>query len=162
MLKHLQDGLGKAHEELSGEFSKMKEFGKITETLASRFDQLASLGANVTTEDVVKAATGLVSSGLGAKEVATLLADMPTEPQLLGEWVSQRAVEAAEAAAKFQQAFGDARHQLGTLGLHVLASHSMGVGEQPGGAAGGPVGQPNPLQGEAPGPVNSLGATPNA
>jgi hypothetical protein len=156
MMGQIQSGLEKELLGHSEEFNRQKKFGKMIDTLGERLTRLTELGENVKTEDVIKASTGLVASGFGAKEIATLLADMPPEgPQLAG-WLAQRAQETQQAAQAFDQQFNDMRHQLGTAAMHVIAAHSGGQPQSPTSnqlAPAQPTPQANPL---------TEGASPNA
>lgn len=121
-----RDGLDRTREQLAG---------------------LVKMGLAVTTDDVVKAAGSLVSSGnTTAHQMATILAGMPTKPgQALTDWVSQQEQTAAANEAKLGPLVDVARHHLGLSALRLAVGHAM----QP------PSGVP-PQE-----PGNELAASPN-
>lgn len=95
-------------------------------TLVRRaLDQLAALGDTVTQEDVTKESSKLVGGGMGAEEVAGLLADMPDGSQALQGWIGQHDVALRANEAKLDQMLATQRHTLGVQALHHVGAVSM-------------------------------------
>lgn len=110
---------------------------------------LAAMGDQVTQEDVVKEAGGLVAKGEDPLVLAGLLSDMPEKGEALAAWVADHAQKAAQTEAQIAQAHEMAKHQLGVNALHVLQAHGGGAspGASPGPSTPGPSALPNPLLG---------------
>ena len=90
-----------------------------------QLDQLAKLGDNVTTEDVIKAGGGLVAAGLTPKAVAGLMATLPQGGgEALAGWVQQHEQMLEQQEQQNQQMHQMAAHQMGVSAIHALASHA--------------------------------------
>lgn len=104
---------------------KLKEAEGRATVIRQALDKLTALGDTVTPEDVTKQSSKLVAAGMGAEEVAGLLADMPTGPEALQGWVAQHDQALRANEAQLGQALAVARHQLGVQALHHIGAVGM-------------------------------------
>lgn len=108
----------------AAQYEKVKEAkGQLT-VMRKALDRLAALQDTVTTEDVVEASAGLVAAGIEATEVASFLADMPTQPQALQAWVQQMDQSVRQAEAQMKQIAEQARFELGLNAMGTLLASS--------------------------------------
>ncbi len=114
-----------AQDAAAAQFGKVKEAqGKVQASRAA-VDQLIKLGDTVSTEDVVKAAGGMVAAGIGAVDVATLLAGMPIQGgEALQAWVGQQAEQVAQMEAQVKVALRQAGYALGVASLKSVIGHA--------------------------------------
>jgi len=141
-----------SHEAVKSRWLKIDEAMKMTQAVRGELDKLLGLGTMVDSDDVIKAAATLVGKGVGAHEMASLLADMP---QIDGEpihlWLRANDMKLAQQEQALQPMHSLARHELGLSALRVLtAGHLEGMGD------GGQIDAQRLPQGG----MNALAATP--
>lgn len=105
-------------------FEKLQEAVGRLRVVRQEMDKLLGLGDMVSEDDVVGAAAGLVAGGLTAPAVAGLLADMPTAPEAIKEWVAQHDQGVRAREAQLEQVMRLARHELAVSGLRQLIGHA--------------------------------------
>lgn len=117
----------------AAQFEKVKEAkGQLT-VMRQGLDKLSALQDTVTTQDVVNAAAGLVAAGIGATEVATILADMPTQSQALQVWVQEMSASVKDSEAQMAEAEEQSRFELGLSAMGTLMAASAEDYHQAGG-----------------------------
>lgn len=88
---------------------------------------LVEKGDTVGQEDVTKVAGKLVAGGLKPQAMASLLAQMPTQPEMLAKWVGNLAQMAQAREVELNQQLTLARHNMMTKALGTLIqTPSMG------------------------------------
>ena len=117
--------LDQIHSANKAQFEKIDSSKQTLERVRVQLDQLAKLGDNVTTEDVIKAGGGLVAAGLTPKAVAGLMATLPQGGgEALAGWVQQHEQMLEQQEQQNQQMHQMAAHQMGVSAIHALASHA--------------------------------------
>ena len=117
--------LDQIHSANKEQFEKIDSSKQTLERVRVQLDQLAKLGDNVTTEDVIKAGGGLVAAGLTPKAVAGLMATLPQGGgEALAGWVQQHEQMLEQQEQQNQQMHQMAAHQMGVSAIHALASHA--------------------------------------
>jgi hypothetical protein len=115
---------GQAQDKAAAQYEKMKEASKKLTVAQTQLDGLVALADTVSQDDVVKAASRLVAAGVGAVQVATLLADMPPDGQALQGWVAAQDQKIGKAAAQAKVALALTRHQMGVAAMRSVIGHS--------------------------------------
>lgn len=94
--------------------------------IRTELDKLTNLADTVTPEDVIGAAGRLVGHGIPARELATILADMPTNAgQGLATWVQMHDQNARRQEAEVTRVRDIARHNLGVAAFRELAGEHV-------------------------------------
>ena len=151
--------LSQAHDMARSRFLKTGQVMDRVDKIRTELTTLAKLGDTVTPEDVIKGAGKLVASGMDPMQMASLLADMPTNGGVaLANWVAQHAQAMTQKEAQFGQVHAQARHESGVAALRLLAGHTHASlsGATPSQAA--PMPMANQLNSSSP----SQEASPNA
>lgn len=104
-------------------YDKMKEAAAKVGATRKALDGLAVLGDTVTSEDVVRAATGLVEAGIPAVNVAGILSEMPDGAAALQGWVQQKDQAVQMQEAQVTRALAITRHELAVTSLKHLMAH---------------------------------------
>jgi hypothetical protein len=128
----LQD-LSSAQDQASAQFDKLGKLKKTADQMRVGLQALSKLGDMVSVEDVVKEAGKLVGKGYDAKQMAGLLADMPTTGggAALAGWVKLNAAKAAQTELQLLQVHDQVRHQMGVAALKTVIGHTMEHAGQP-------------------------------
>ena len=111
----------------NAQHSKLLESAKRLDVMRAELDSLMKLGDSVEVEEVIEGAGKLVGAGMGADEVAGLLAQMPTQGgEALAGWIKQQdqAVRMGEQQMK-QQLKTSAIHRGLTAFAHLHMQHQM-------------------------------------
>jgi hypothetical protein len=148
-------------------YEKVRTAVQQTRHLRTGLDKLLTLGDMVTPEDVMQEAGRVVARGIGAREMAVLLSEMPTQGgQQLQQWLAVHDASLRNHEVMAQQALDLTRHRMGVTALQAMAAHSVGVpgtpkpsrvgGFGPRGAAGFGV-QPTAPGGFGPGVEPAIG-----
>lgn len=142
-------GLKRQHDFARAMYDKLKESRGMLDHIRIELDKLTSLGDAVTHSDVMGAAGRLVGHGVPAKEMATLLADMPLGAgQGLAAWLQMHDMGATQQEALVDRLVGTARHRMGVAALKELAGEHVMEPLRGQRAAAGPLGaQPRPTPG---------------
>lgn len=94
--------------------------------LRREMDSLTQMGDTVTPEDVISAAGRVVGHGVPAKELATILADMPPMGgQGLAAWLTAHDASITQQEQHVAQMQALTQHQMGQASLKVLAGLHM-------------------------------------
>lgn len=131
------------------QLGKVEESKGRLEVIRQNLDSLLELGDNVTPEDVVKAAGGIVAGGMDAKSIAGMLADMPQGGEALSQWVKTHDADVTQRITQMQQAHSASLHQMGASAMDLLMHHAgQGPGQAPADPMASmmpPTGNSNPL-----------------
>lgn len=123
----------KAHDMAAAIFKKTGEGIKHLQTMNGALAKLAAMGDTITEEDVVKAASDLVSKGThSANEMASILADMPPGKGIAA-WIAGHLQANIVTTQKLAQMHTLARHEMGASGLRLM--QQLGAGGPLGGAS---------------------------
>src|SRR5215471_3257789 len=99
---------------------------KVLDHIRTERDKLMEMGDVVRPEHVVESAGRLVGHGLGAQQLATLLADMPTVGgQGLASWVRMHNIQVTMAEAALARENAVAQHNLAVAGLASLGATDL-------------------------------------
>ncbi len=143
----MMSGLGASFDAASMQHKKMVQATKLATLTRKTLDKLVAMGESVSPDDVIDAAGDIVGAGGDAKNMASMLADMPSSSGVgLAGWLQQKdlAFKQMEAQAKQSQAVAD--HQLATASLAHLLGHSVSPQAQsPSVSAPPPSATPNAL-----------------
>lgn len=120
MLTHFGSDMDSAE----ARFDKMKEADSQIKAVIQAFGGMMNLADTVTTKDVVGACADIVAAGIPAVQMATILANMPEQPQQLQAWIKHEFEQAQTADQKIQQGLAITRHQMISAGLNSLIAHS--------------------------------------
>lgn len=89
-------------------------------------DHLVSKGDTVTPQDVIGAAGRVVGHGMGTREMATLLSDMPTQAgQGLAAWLMVHDANIRQAEAQVRHAKALAQHAVGVSAMRNMAANHL-------------------------------------
>lgn len=118
--------LADTHSQASAQFDATTKAVARMDKIRTELTGLAKKGSAVTPEDVIQGAGKLVGGGEDPMQLASLMADMPTNGgDALAAWVAQHAATTAANEAKLKSAHDVARHSLGVASVHKLAAQSM-------------------------------------
>jgi hypothetical protein len=99
------------------------------EKLDAMQHELTQLGKKadvVTGDEVIQAAGRLIAKGLDVTQMASLLADMPSQNgQLLAEWLGSQKAEVDQAQAQFAPVYEVVKHDMGITALRLMAHNTM-------------------------------------
>jgi len=124
------------HDLISSQYNSINTTLASVDRLKTRLANLSKLGDMVTTEDVIKEASGAIAHGIPAGQIAGLLAEMPESgPQIAG-WLQEKTVVLQQTEAGLLQAQEQMREHLGHAGMQMLMAHVMSPGT-PAAAGGG-------------------------
>lgn len=101
-------------------FDKLLEARGKMDVIQNLLSKLVDMGDMVTQEDVIKAASKIVASGVDAKGVAAMLADMPEKGELLAPWLQQHKEQIDAKEQQLTQVTEDVRHHMGVSALQQL------------------------------------------
>lgn len=143
-------------------YQKLVQADRMLGVLRGEMDKLALMGDTVAPEDVIAAAGRVVGHGVPARELATLLADMPSQAgQGLSAWVAQQDQGLMQQEAHVAQMREIAQHRMGVSAVREMAADevmnrgrrtaaamgALGPGaEAPPGGGGGGMPQPQVVQ----------------
>lgn len=148
--------LSAAHDQAKAMFDHTSDLFDKMKPIRNALDSLIKKGDVVSNEDVVKAASKVVSSGsMTPNEMAVLLSRMPsTEGPALAQWVQQMDQTVQAQEAQLEQGHAIARHEMGVSAMRLLQyAHQAGPARLNGGPPGA---SPNALTGQSPGPGPGL------
>jgi hypothetical protein len=98
---------------------------QVLDHLREELDGLMDMGDVVGPDDIIGAAGRLVGKGIGAQQLATLLATMPTVGgQGLASWVRMHDLTIRQAEASLAQHNKIAQHNMGVAGMRSLAANA--------------------------------------
>lgn len=137
-------------EQAQAQYQRMKESQARLVAVRKELDRLVALGDTATSEDLVKAGSGLVACGLQAVAIATLLADAPDSGPELQTWIEQHDAASRQREAQNAQALAVTRHELGSAALRTLMGHGAEQAGQAGQAGSPPAPAGNDMSMEAP------------
>jgi len=131
---------------------------KVLDHIRRELDHLMEMGDVVRPEDVIQSAGRLVGHGLGAENLAQLLADMPiTGGQGLASWIRMHDLTITQAEMKLGQEAQLLQQRLGVASIRSIAAtqmeHDMGQGPT---KQQGPEQEVEPGPGAEPGSMNAL------
>jgi hypothetical protein len=119
-------GLRKQSDISKAIYGKTVQAGRMLDHIREELDKLTNMADTVTPGDVIGAAGRLVGHGIPAKEMATLLADMPTNAgQGLAAWVQMHDQNARQQEAEVARITSVARYQMGLAALRELAGEHI-------------------------------------
>lgn len=125
----------------AAKFKKLQELDNQLSATRKQVDHLVALGDTVTTEDVIDAASEMVAAGMGAVEVASILADMPDSGEALQKWVAEQDQKVAGLEAQVGELLAGARFKMGTDALQTIIGASIEDHEQKRALARAPLGR---------------------
>ena len=141
-------------------YQKITSADRMLTRIREEMDKLTNMGDTISPEDVVAAAGRVVAHGVPAREMATLLAGMPTQAgQGLASWIAQQNVAVQQQEAEVARVREIALHKMGVSAVRAMAagdvmnqatraSSMMGplapggnqaIASQPAAAQGGPL-----------------------
>lgn len=117
-----------AHAYNKAVYNKTLSAGRMIDHLRVEMDKLSDMGDTVTPEDVVAGAGRLVGHGVPARELASILAEMPTQAgQGLAAWVARNDTLLTQQEALIARQTDMAAHRMAQSALQVIATeHLMG------------------------------------
>lgn len=115
--------LSHQHDSMKAQYDKLSQSRSMLDKVRVELDHLSGLGEALDQEAVIKSAGKLVSHGLGASAMASLLADMPEGGEALHDWVTGHEQTLAKQEAQIDPALAEMRHHLGLAGLRLIAAH---------------------------------------
>ena len=122
----IHPALADAHSQASAMFDQTTKAVARMDKIRTELTGLAKKGSAITPEDVIQGAGKLVGGGEDPMQMASLMADMPTNGgDALAAWVAQHAATTAAKEAQLKSAHDVARHSLGVASVHKLAAQSM-------------------------------------
>lgn len=105
---------------------KLVNADRILGVLRGEMDKLALMQDTVTPEDVISAAGRVVGHGVPARELASLLAEMPSQAgQGLAAWVAQQDQALTQQEAHVAQMKEIAQHRMGVSAVRTMAADEM-------------------------------------
>ena len=112
------------HDAALAKFNQLSVVAGHLTTMTKHLEDLSKLGDTVTPEDVLKRAGKMVAQGaFSPTQAATILTDMPQNPQALAAWIQQHVAAGVQAEAKLRPMLEQARMQLGGAALRAMTSH---------------------------------------
>lgn len=119
---------------------KISNADRLIKRMREEIDKLVLMGDVVSPEDVVAAAGRVVGHGVPAKEMASLLASMPTQAgQGLAQWVQLQHGQLQQQEAVVAQAKEVALHRMGVSGVRALAASDLQNAARAGTSQMGPL-----------------------
>jgi len=119
-------GLRKQTDVQKAIYQKTVHARSMLDHIRTELDKLTNMADSVSPEDVIGAAGRLVGHGIPAKEMATLLADMPTNAgQGLAAWVGMHDQNARQQEAEVDRITHMARYQMGLAAFRELAGNHI-------------------------------------
>lgn len=121
---------------------------QVVDHIREELDSLMDMGDVVRPEDVIGAAGRLVGKGIGAQQLAELLASMPTMGgEGLASWVRMHDQTIRQTEMALQKETDMSRHQMGIAGMRSLAANAAEdhIRMQAGAAAASTRGSMGPL-----------------
>lgn len=117
-----------AHAYNKAVYNKTLSAGRMIDHLRTEMDKLTDMGDTVTPEDVIAGAGRLVGQGVPARELASILSEMPTQAgQGLAAWVLQNDRLLTQQEALITRQTDMAAHRMAQSALQVIATeHLMG------------------------------------
>lgn len=132
--------LDDAHSYHKAVHAKLSNADRLLKRIREEMDKLVTMGDVVSPEDVVAAAGRVVGHGVPAKEMATLLATMPTQAgQGLAQWVQLHHGQLQQEEAMVAQAKEAALHRMGTSAVRALAASDLQNAARAGASQMGPL-----------------------
>lgn len=105
---------------------KLVTADRILNAIRGEMDKLSLMQDTVTPEDVIAAAGRVVGHGVPARELASLLADMPSQAgQGLAAWVAQQDQALSQQEAHVSQMKEIAQHRMGVSAVRAMAADEM-------------------------------------
>lgn len=133
-------------------YDRLREARGRMDTIQNVLGGLVKMGDMVTQEDVIKAASKIVASGVDAKGMAAMLADMPEKGELIAPWLAQHAQQINAKEQQLNEVLGSVQHHMGVQAVRQLmqqgpAADASGMGTQENALAAqaGGSGPQNPL-----------------
>lgn len=107
-------------------YNKLVDADRMLGHIRNEMDKLVTLGDAVTPDDVIGAAGRVVGHGVPAREMATILADMPLSAgQGLAAWIAQNDMLVAQQEGQVAQTMRIAGHHMAVSGMRVLAANAV-------------------------------------
>lgn len=127
--------------ETSAGYEKLLQAEKTLGIARAGLDKLASMGENLSMEDLVSEAGKIVAAGVSPGAMANMLADAPQDnSQLLAEWVKRQDMELTQREQQLKLALSVQRQRMGVEGMKMV-TQAQGAG--------------NPLMSGAPAPTDN-------
>lgn len=120
-----QQHFDSAEDSAAEEFHKLKTLDGQMKVVQKQFQGLLQLNDTVTMGDVVKSSGAIVAAGVPAVQVASSLAEVPQQPEMLQQWVKQKAGEAAQQEQQLKQALAKASWNLGLAAYKSILADSV-------------------------------------
>lgn len=130
---------------IEASYDKLRSAQGMLAKVRNGLDSLVTLGDTVTQDDVIKVAGKLVGAGLTPGGMASLLAEMPENPEQLMMWISQHDQDVTQREQQLNQMTDQFRHELGVQAMRK----AMGA-QPPGSGAQTPQAQPSQPMPSAP------------
>lgn len=141
-------------------YQKLVQADRMLGVLRGELDKLALMGDTVAPEDVIASAGRVVGHGVPARELATLLADMPSQAgQGLSAWVAQQDQALTMQEAHVAQMREIAQHRMGVSAVREMAADEVMARGRRTAAAMGAMGPLGP-GGQGPSPGGGGGGMP--
>lgn len=158
MLEQLNQAVGQA----KARYEAVKKSVGMLDAVRRELGSLRDKGDFISEDDVVRSAGSLVHEGLDPQAMAGLLADMPSNPQGMSDWVEHLWSTMSQREAMLMPQLAQARHAMGVAALQALAGHH--IAGQLTGQGPSAMQQPQPQQqSNAMAPEGAMmGAPPNA
>ena len=125
-IKRGESPMHSAHNYNRAVFQKLSSADRMLTHLRDEMDKLAIMGDTVSPEDVIAASGRLVGHGVPARELASILAEMPTQAgQSLAAWVARNDTMLVQQEALVAQMKRVAQHEMGVSAIRQMAAEDM-------------------------------------
>lgn len=129
------------HDGAKAVYDQLTKAKGMLDHMRREMDQLVQKGDTVSPDEVVSAAGRVVGHGVGAREMAMMLADMPQMAgQGLAAWLAAHDQGVRQQEAHVAQMLQVAAHRYGVAGVGMLAADALHNGLKEGGKLAGPPG----------------------
>lgn len=116
---------------LEASFDKLQSAQGMLSKVRNGLDSLVKLADTVTQDDVVKVAGKLVASGMTPEGMASLLSEMPEQPEQLMQWIAQHDQQVNQRIEETNKMADLFAHQMGVEGVKRLLSNGTGGAASP-------------------------------
>lgn len=121
----IEEVMAEQHDAIRMKLDKLEEVQAKQRAVRIQLDHLTKLGDLITTDDVLSSASHIVAAGVDPMQMATLLTDMPEQPEALRQWVVQQDQQIQQKEQQLDQVLGMVRHETGLAALRMLAAQHM-------------------------------------
>lgn len=106
--------------QLVGAYAKLKEARGRMDVIQNVLGKLVELGTNVSPDDVVDSAGKIVAAGVSPEGMASMLAEMPEQPELLAAWLAEHKGVIDQKEKELDLVTRNVQHEMGVQALRGL------------------------------------------